>query len=96
VAEVLSRFDVQLHQLTPNAIVALKKYVWATIKYEGESFVEIFTKHYCLSWQKKIIDGRIIQFGSCMFTPKIGNTSTAIIELMSCAKNRRGRNWTKI
>jgi hypothetical protein len=29
VEEVLQRFDVQVHQLTPNAVVALAKYVWA-------------------------------------------------------------------
>jgi hypothetical protein len=27
VVEVLQRFDVQIHQLTPNAVVALAKYV---------------------------------------------------------------------
>jgi hypothetical protein len=27
VAEVLERFEVQVHQLTPNAVVALAKYV---------------------------------------------------------------------
>jgi hypothetical protein len=30
VAEVLRRFEVQVHQLTPNAVVALAKFVWAT------------------------------------------------------------------
>jgi hypothetical protein len=30
VGEVLRKFDVQVHQLTPNAVVALAKYVWAT------------------------------------------------------------------
>jgi hypothetical protein len=30
VGEVLCKFDVQVHQLTPNAVVALAKYVWAT------------------------------------------------------------------
>jgi hypothetical protein len=28
VVEVLQRYDVQIHQLTPNAMVALAKYVW--------------------------------------------------------------------
>jgi hypothetical protein len=35
VAEVLRRFEVQVHQLTPNAVVALAKYVWATTSYGG-------------------------------------------------------------
>jgi hypothetical protein len=35
VAEVLQRFEVQVHQLTPNAVVALAKYVWAVTSYGG-------------------------------------------------------------
>jgi hypothetical protein len=35
VGEVLRRFDIQVHQLTPNAVVALAKYVWATTSYGG-------------------------------------------------------------
>jgi hypothetical protein len=30
VVEVLQRYDVQIHQLTPNVVVALVKYVWAS------------------------------------------------------------------
>ena len=36
VAEVLQRFEVQVHQLTPNAVVALAKYVWAATSYGGQ------------------------------------------------------------
>jgi hypothetical protein len=36
VAEVLQKFDVQIHQLTPNAVVALAKYVWAVTSYGGQ------------------------------------------------------------
>jgi hypothetical protein len=35
VGEVLRRFNVQIHQLTPNVVVALSKYVWATTSYGG-------------------------------------------------------------
>jgi hypothetical protein len=48
VAEVLRRFEVQVHQLTLNAVVALAKYVLATTSYGGEPSVEVFAKHYCL------------------------------------------------
>jgi hypothetical protein len=47
-AEVLRRFEVQVHQLTPNAVVALAKYVWATTSYGGRPSVEVFAKHYYL------------------------------------------------
>ena len=36
VGEVLRRFNVQVHQLTPNVVVALSKYVWATTSYGGQ------------------------------------------------------------
>jgi hypothetical protein len=48
VGEVLLRFNVQIHQLTPNAMVALSKYVWATTSYGGQPSVEVFAKYYCL------------------------------------------------
>jgi hypothetical protein len=41
--EVLRRFNVQVHQLTPNAVVALSKYVWAMTSYGGQPSVEVFT-----------------------------------------------------
>jgi hypothetical protein len=47
-AEILQRFDVQVHQLTPNAVVALAKYVWAVTSYDGQPSVEVFAKNYCL------------------------------------------------
>jgi hypothetical protein len=50
VVEVLQRFEVQVHQLTPNAVVALAKYVWAATSYGGQHYVEVFAKHYCLHW----------------------------------------------
>jgi hypothetical protein len=50
VGEVLRRFNVQVHQLTPNAMLALVKYVWATTWYGGQPSVEVFAKYYCLHW----------------------------------------------
>jgi hypothetical protein len=50
VSEVLQRFEVQVHQLTPNVVVALAKYVWATTSYGGQPSVEVFAKQYCLHW----------------------------------------------
>jgi hypothetical protein len=74
VAEVLQRFEVQVHQWTPNAVVALAKYVWAVTLYGGQPSVEVFTKNYCLHWQKRKVGSKIAQFGSCTFTPRTGKT----------------------
>jgi hypothetical protein len=92
VAEVLQRYDVQIHQLTPNVVVALAKYVWAVTSYGGQASVEVFAKNYCLHWQKRKIGSKIAQFGSCTFTSMTGKTSTEVVELVPCACNKWG-NW---
>jgi hypothetical protein len=93
VSEVLQKFRVQVHQLTPNAVVALAKYVWATTSYGDQPSVEVFTKHYCLHWQKRRIGHKIAQFGSCTFTPKSGKTLMEVVELVPCARNKWGNWW---
>jgi hypothetical protein len=93
VAEVLQRFEVQVHQLTPNVVVALAKYVWAATSYGGQLSVEVFAKHYCLHWQKRKIRHKIAQFGSCTFTPRTGKTSMEVVELVPCARNNWGNWW---
>jgi hypothetical protein len=90
VAEVLQRFEVQVHQLTPNAVVALTKYVWAATSYGGQPSVEVFAKNYCLHWQKRKIGNKIAQFGSYTFTSRTGKTSVEVVELVPCARNKWG------
>jgi hypothetical protein len=90
--EVLQRFEVQIHQLTPNVVVALAKYVWVVTSYAGQPPVEVFAKNYCLHWQKRKVGDEIAQFGSCTFTPRTGKTSAEVVELVPCARNKWG-NW---
>jgi hypothetical protein len=90
VSEVLQKFEVQVHQLTPNVVVALTKYVWATTSYGGQPSVEVFAKQYCLHWQNRKIGHKIAQVGSCTFTPKSGKTSMEVVELVPCARNKWG------
>jgi hypothetical protein len=93
VAEVLQRIEVQFHKLTPNAVVALAKYVWAVTSYNGQPSVEVFAKNYCLHWQKRKVGGKIAQFGSCTFTPRTGKTSAEVVELIPCARNKWDNWW---
>jgi hypothetical protein len=93
VTEVLRRFEVQVHQLTPNAVVVLAKYVWAVASYGGQPSVEVFAKNYCLHWQKRKIGNKIAQFGSCTFTPRTGKTSAEVVETVPCARNKWGNWW---
>jgi hypothetical protein len=90
VAEVLRRFEVQVHQLTPNVVVALAKYVWVATSYGGQPSVEVFAKHYYLHWQKRKIGHEIAQFGSCTFTPRTSKTLMEVVELVPCARNKWG------
>jgi hypothetical protein len=80
--------------LTPNAVVALAKYVWATTSYGGQPSVEVFAKYYCLHWQKRKVGNKIAQFGSCTFTPKTGKTSMEVVELVPCARNNGATGGT--
>jgi hypothetical protein len=88
VVEVLRRFEVQIHQLTLNAMAALANYVWPVCSYGGEPFVVVFTKNYCLHWQKRKIGGKIAQFGSYTFTSRTRKTSAEVIKIVPCAKNK--------
>jgi hypothetical protein len=93
VVKVLRRFEVQIHQLTPNVMVAFAKYVWAISSYDGEPSVDVFAKNYCLHWQKRKIGGKIDQFGSCTFTLRTGMISVGVIEIVLYAKNKWGNWW---
>jgi hypothetical protein len=59
IVEVFRRFEVQIHQLTSNAMVALAKFVWAVSSYGGEPSIEVFANNYYLHWQKKVFGGKV-------------------------------------
>jgi hypothetical protein len=65
--------------------------MWAEATYGGEPSVEVFAKNYYLHWKKKVIGGKIAQFGTCTFTPRTGKTSGEVVELVPCAKNKWGK-----
>jgi hypothetical protein len=93
VAEVLRRFEVQVHQLMPNVVVVLAKYVWEVASYGGHPSVEVFAKNYCMYWQKRKIGNKIAQFGSCTFTMRTRKTSTEVMEIVPYARNKWGNWW---
>ena len=79
--------------MTPNAVVALAKYVWAVSSYSGHPSVEVFAKNYCLHCWKKVAGGKIMQLGSCTFTPRTRKSLGEVVELVPCAKNKWGNWW---
>jgi hypothetical protein len=72
--EILLKFRVQLHQLTPNTIAQISKYFWAVLSFGGEPSSDGFAKRYELHYQPKkvAVDGfkKFQQFGVINFHAK--------------------------
>lgn len=93
---VLSRFNVKIYQMTPNATVALDKYMWVVVTFKGSLWSTYLSNIIvCTGKRRPSIGGLPSQFGSYTFTPKIRKTSEAIFELVPCSKNRQGTNWSE-
>jgi hypothetical protein len=68
IAEVLKKFGIYLHQLTPNAIVRLNVYIWALRSQGVEPFAEGFCRVHELHYQTKARgDGLHENFGCYNF-----------------------------
>jgi hypothetical protein len=53
--DILHNFRVQLHQLTPNAIVQINKFIWAVTSCEGLPNAEVFAHNYKQHYQNNKI-----------------------------------------
>jgi hypothetical protein len=75
-ADILLKFQVQIHQLTPNAIVQLSKYIWAVSSFGGVPSAKGFMKRYELHYQLRKIDvdgvELLLQYGCLNFHTKRG------------------------
>ena len=68
IGEVLKRFEIYLHQLTPNAIVRLNIYIWALLSQGKSANVEGFCRVHELHYQTKArADGLHKKFGCYNF-----------------------------
>jgi hypothetical protein len=68
IGEVLKRFEIHLHQLTPNAIVWLSVYVWALQSQRKSANAEGFCRVHELHYQTKArADGLHKNFGCYNF-----------------------------
>jgi hypothetical protein len=68
IADVLKKFGIYLHQLTPNAIVRLSVYIWALRSQGVEPFTEGFCRVHELHYQTKAReDGLHENFGCYNF-----------------------------
>jgi predicted metal-binding protein len=53
--DILCKFCIQLHHLTPNAIVQISKFIWAVTSCGGCPTANVFAQHYELHYQNKKI-----------------------------------------
>jgi hypothetical protein len=68
IAEILERFGIYFHQLTPNAIVRLNVYIWALRSQAVEPFADSFCRVHELHYQTKARkDGLHDNFGCYNF-----------------------------
>jgi hypothetical protein len=90
--DILCKFRVLLHQLTPNAIVQIEKFIWAVTSCGGHPTRDVFAHHYELHYQNKKIhlqgsETFTAQFGCISFHPsRFGNR----VKLAPAMRNR----WT--
>jgi hypothetical protein len=69
IGEVLKKFEIYLHQLTPNAIVRLSVYIWALRSQGMSANAEGFCRVHELHYQTKArADGLHKNFGCYNFS----------------------------
>jgi hypothetical protein len=74
--DILLKFWVPLHQLTPNAFTQFSKYLWVVLSFGGKPSGNGFTKRYEMHYQPKKVDTDGIekseQFGCINFHARRG------------------------
>jgi hypothetical protein len=48
--DILCKFRLQFHQLTPNASIHISKFIWAATSCGGHPTADVFTQHYELQY----------------------------------------------
>jgi hypothetical protein len=87
---ILLKFQVQLHQLTPNAIIELSNYIWAVTSFRGIPSVDRFAKRYKLHYQPRKVEvgGAKVRgsTGAFIFMP---NVEARVQSLLSPSRTSR-------
>jgi hypothetical protein len=94
--DILRRFRVQLHQLTPNAIIQISKFIWVVASCRSHPTANVFTHHYELHYRNKKIhlEGSnttfAVQFGCIPFhLSQFGNRA----KLTPVTRNKWTSGW---
>jgi hypothetical protein len=97
-AEILRKFRVHLHQLTPNAIVQISKFLWAIISCRGHPTTGVFMMYYELHYQQYKIklggseNKLAAQFGCITFHP---SRFRGKVKLTSAVRNKWPSRWVR-
>jgi hypothetical protein len=93
--DILVKFCVQLHQLTPNAFIQFSKYFWVMMSFGGKPSGDGFAKRYELHYQPKKVGGdrgdKYQQFDCINFDGRWGSEA----KLTPAIKNKWSSSWTK-
>jgi hypothetical protein len=97
-SDILLKFQVQLHQLTPNANGQLSKCIWAVASFGGVPSTDSFTKRYEFHYQSKKMTGDeaevLVQYGCVNFCAKHYGGQGA--RLTVAVKNKGTVGWTQV
>ena len=102
IPEILARYRLAMHHLTPNAMVQLSKFLWAVRTFEGSVSVDAFCRLYEMhpqglkvTFEDEPEQACTAQSGSCTFVPRRNNKAQKIdrIEKSSCQKNKWEDDW---
>jgi hypothetical protein len=97
-ADILAAYNVQIHQLTPNSIPQVLKFLWACRTFAGDNDVETFVRHFEIHWARKLITvddkEKEAQYGCCTFQTCHLGKNQAPVELAQAYKNKWANRWT--
>jgi hypothetical protein len=92
--DILLKYQIQIHHITPNAIVQLLKYIWAVTSFGGVLSAEGFAKRYELHYQPRKMDvddvEMVGQYGCINFQAK---RETQRSKLIVAVKNKWIVSW---
>jgi hypothetical protein len=96
-ADILAAYRVQIHQLTPNSIPQVLKFLWACRTFARDNDVDTFVRHFEIHWARKIIivenEEREAQYGCCTFQTRHADKNQAPVELDPAYKNKWANRW---
>jgi hypothetical protein len=97
-ADILAAYGVQIHQLTPNSIPQVLKFLWACRTFAGDNDVETFVRHFEIHWARRLVklddEDKEAQYGCCTFQTRRIAKNQAPVELAPAYKNKWANRWT--